>query len=525
MKMQIPFRAFILAAGATAMVAMSGCKQGPVNYDNFEQRTIKANLAAIDSAQVLYHAQLAAGNIDAAAQQACQFLLAQPGVNTAEIAPDSTVWAHFTSGLLAGTGDIERPTTGPTNAGRQAPNREPVVRAASGGEVFNVASYLLPFPDELPGTVDASAALMGIFDTKLNWKSESVSMGHQVDLEKVLNLIKNGRSVIVWSGHGTLVAPDSGDSACTPGLVLGKSYGNDDAASAAAVQYADYLNPGEGQERQAAMVKFENDPAWYLVILPGFIRAHGYFDGTEAMPGYPFCKTVVMLSTCYSAYSPAGAPGDMIQAFRSVGADVVCGYTWAVHDNFACNKDTAFLAAMADTCLAGEALTTIGSRVDPNPIKGHQAVFTMVGDSMVMLQAMLQARKDGELYQTCSGGTVDYQSDGTQVLSMLHTQGSFDPVDYVNVTFPGNSAGTFDVMTTDNAMIVWEHSGDPDNWYAEKGMRGVSGTIQIDSCDGGNVFGSFSGTVGQWTNGHDPATDPPDNVLNITEGRIKHTGK
>ena len=325
MKMQIPFKAFILAAGATAMVAMSGCKQGPVNYDNFEQRTIKANLAAIDSAQVLYHAQLAAGDIDAAAQQACQFLLTQPGVNTAEIAPDSTVWAHFTNGLLAGTGDIERPSGGRTNATlsdsgrRQAPNREPAVRTASGGEVFNVASYLLPFPDELPGTVDASAALMGIFQTKLNWQSESVAMGHQVDLEKVLNLIKNGRSVCFWSGHGTLVAPDSGDSACIPGLLLGKSYGDDDAASAAAVQYADYLNPGEGQERQAAMVKFENDPAWYLVILPGFIRAHGYFDGTEAMPGYPFCKTVVMLSTCYSAYSPAGAPGDMIQAFRSVG--------------------------------------------------------------------------------------------------------------------------------------------------------------------------------------------------------------
>jgi hypothetical protein len=63
---------------------------------------------------------------------------------------------------------------------------------------------------------------------------------------------------------------------------------------------------------------------------------------------------------------------------------------------------------------------------------------------------------------------------------MLHAQGSFDPVEYVDVMFPGNSAGTFDVMTTDNAMIVWEHSGDPNNWYAEKGMRGVSGTIQID---------------------------------------------
>lgn len=522
MKMQLPFRAFILAAGVTAMVAMSGCKQGPVNYDKFEQRTIEANLAAIDSAQVLYHAQLAAGNIDAAAQQACAFLLTQPGVDTAEITPDSTVWAFFASGLLAGTGDVRRDTTGD---GIAAPERQQNVRAQSGGEVFTIAHYVLPFNTELPGTQSAADALIGIFRDRLNWQSHEMFQGSAVDLEMALNLIKNGNSVIFWSGHGMLVPPGAG-SAWVSGLVLGKSYTLQAVANAAVVQYAGYLNPGPGQERQATVFKFVGKPGFYISILPGFIRAHGYFDGTEAAPGYNLCKTVVMLSCCYSAYSTggAGSAGPLIQAFRDAGADVVCGYTWAVSDGFSCDKDTTFLAKMADTCLAYEAYAAIGGYVDPHEYFGRHAEFGMYGDSMVMLQAVLQARKDGALYQECSPVSV-VQSASTMVLSMLHEEGGTDPVDYVNVQFPGSSPGQFDVTATDSALITWSNIASEHVWYARKDFKGVSGSIQIDSCNGGNVLGSFSGTLGRWEPVHDPTKDPPDEVITITEGRIKHTGK
>ncbi|HTW90854.1 MAG TPA: hypothetical protein VMH22_04020 [bacterium] len=525
MKIQHSLRAVVLAAGVAAMVVTSGCKQGPVSYDKFEQRTIKANLAVIDSARVLYDAQLAAGNIDAAAQQACAFLLTQPGVDTAKISLDSTVWAYFSSGLLAGTGKDERPASGLTDAGRQAANREPAVRAASGGEVSNLAHYFIPFDTELPGTWKAANALADIFQRRLGWESREMSSGSDADLETALNLIQYGNSVIYWSGHGLLIPSDGVESTCSPGLELGKPYDDDDLASAAAVQYVGYLNPGAGQERQVALFLRTRDHSWHLVVMPGFIRANGSFDASEATPAYNLCKTVVILSCCYSAYSYTSAPGYLMQAFLDVGADVVCGYTWEVHDGFSCDRDTTFLAAMADTCLAGEALKTIGGRVDPDTgIDGFHAVFTMVGDSTVMLQAVVQARKNGELYQALTGDEV-FQSENTKVVSTLHAPGNFDMVDCVQVTFPGTSGGTFDVTSTDGASIVWSNYASNHFWYAEKKYQGVSGTIQIDTCSGGYVHGSFSGTLGWWNSNHDPTKDPPDDVITITEGRIKHTGK
>jgi hypothetical protein len=87
MKMQVSFRrVLVLAVGTALFVAGLGCDQGPVNYDKFEQRTIEANLAAVDSASSIYATLLAAGDIDAAAQQAQAFLLTQEGVDTAQTA-------------------------------------------------------------------------------------------------------------------------------------------------------------------------------------------------------------------------------------------------------------------------------------------------------------------------------------------------------------------------------------------------------------------------------------------------------
>ena len=520
MKMQLPFEAFILWAGVTAMVAMSGCKQGPVNYDKFEERTIEANLAALDSARILYHAQLAAGNIDAAAEAAYQFLMTQPGVDTAKISADSTVWAFFTSGLLAGTGKLWRDTTG---SGGAAMPHKPALWAASGGEVFNNVHYMIPFPDDLPGTQQEANVTIGILKQRLNWQSSDMHQGSSVDLETVLNLLKNCSSVLFWTGHGLLVAGRIGGSQDTPALLLGNVYHDLKSARDAIIKYAGYAIPGPGQVRQTALME-SADGTFHIGILPGFISAHANFDGTEAMPGYNYSKTVVLLSTCFSAYSATGGTGPLIQAFRAAGADVVCGYTWAVHDDFACGADTSLMSKMADTCLAYEAFSAVGRKTDYAPIDGGTAEFKFYGDSMVMLQAMLQARKDGELYQVCADVTI-VQSSITQIVSTLHAPGSFDPAEYADVTFPGSSAGTFDVMTTDDAWIVWSHLGDQSQWLAEKGLQGVSGTIQIDSCSGGNVFGSFSGTLGRWDAGHDPTQVPPDNVINITEGRIKHTGK
>jgi hypothetical protein len=520
MKMQLPFRAFILAAGVTAMVVMSGCKQGPVDYDKFEERTIDANLAALDSARVLYHAQLAAGNIDAAAEAAYQFLMTQPGVDTAKISADSAVWAFFTSGLLAGTGKLWRDTT---RSGRAAMPHEPAVWAASGGEVFNNVHYMIPFPVDLPGTQQEANVTIGILKQRLNWQSSDMHQGSSVDLESVLDLLKNCSSVLYWAGHGSLVAGRIGGSQDTPALVLGNVYHDLKSARDAVIKYAGYLIPGPGQVRQAAVME-NDDGTFYIDILPGFISAHADFDGSEEMPGYNYSKTVVLLSTCFSAYSATGGTGPLIQAFQAAGADVVCGYTWAVHDDFACGADTSLMSKMADTCLAYEAYNAVGRKTDYAPIDGGTAEFKFYGDSTVMLRCELQALKDDELYQTCDGGQV-MQSDVTVVGGTLHAQGSNDPTDYVSVSFPGTGPGTFDCSAMDDVMIMWTDASSEHNLFAAKDLKGVSGTIQIDSCSGGKVFGSFSGTLGWWDMSHQPSQDPPDQTITIAHGRIKHTGK
>ena len=516
-------RTLALVLAVAIPVLLASCKKGPTNYDKFEKQTIEENLAAIDSASSIYATRLAAGDIDAGAQQACAFLLTQPGVDTAEIAPDSTVWAFFTCGLLAGTGDLRQDTTGD---GIAASERQPDVRAQNGGEVSNIAHYVLPFNTELLGTQTTADALIGIFQRRLNWQSHEMFQGSAVDLEMALNLIQNGNSVIWWGGHGMLVPPGSGSS-WVPGLLLGKSYPREAAANAAVARYAGYLNPGPGQERQATVFQIVGKPGFYVSILPGFIRAHGNFDASEATPGYNLCKTVVMLSCCYSAYSTGdtGSAGPLIQAFRDVGADVVCGYTWEVWTDYSTDTDTSFLDAMADGHLAGEACQWVNPKTDPRPgRRGFHAQFGMYGDSMVMLQAVLEARKNGTFYQADWGVGVA-QGESTVVSGTLHKWGGTDPVDFVYVEFPGSSPGQFDVTTTDFAVVAWSNYASGYAWYAEKGYKGVSGSIQIDSCDGGNVFGSFSGTLGRWEPAHDPTKDPPDEVVTITEGRIKHTGK
>ncbi len=349
-------RVIALAVFVLTPFLLLTCKQArPADYSRFEERTIEANLTAIDSASRIYAAQLAAGDIDAACAQAQAFLLTQEGVDTAQIALDSTVWAFFTSGLLAGTGDIRRDTTGSAGAALQ---QEPAARSAGGGEVGDAPSYMLPFDTELPGTRRASDAIRGIFSRKLNWKNYDMFSGSDVDLGLALGAINPGASILFWSGHGTTVPVLPGSPVDEAGIVLGKTYGKKQMAEAAVSQLIGYLKPGPDQLRQAAIVRFVGKPYYNIVLLPGFIRANADFNTTESLP-LNQTKTIVYLSCCFSAYAAFSTPA-LVQAFLDAGADVVCGYTWAVGDAWSCDKDTTFFRAMADSCFPGEAKAEMG---------------------------------------------------------------------------------------------------------------------------------------------------------------------
>lgn len=510
MKMQVSFRQVLAFAVGTALcVAGLSCDQGPVNYDKFEKRTIMENLAAVDSAATIYHAQFAAGDIDAAAAQAQAFLLTQEGVDTAMISPDSTVWAFFTSGLLAGTGDIRRDTTG---FGAAGPEREPAVRATGGGETGEYTHYVLPHHTELPGTQKAADALRGIFERKLGWDDDEMYKGGEVDLGLVLGLINPGTSVLFWSGHGTVVPESANAPYGVSSLVLGRDYDLKKMAEATAKQYAGYLNPASGQRRQVAVFENEKTHKFYHVVMPEFIRANGDFNGAESLP-INRTKTVVYLSCCYSG--TYGLP----KAFLDAGADVVYGYSWEVSDGWSCSKDTTVFSALADTCMAVEA-DYAGESQDPKT----GASLSRFGDSLVMLRALCRVKRGDDtlqapLVQAMRGGS------GSGISALLYAKGSSDPAANVMIGFPGNEPGMFNCTSDENATIYWTDAGSGRTYTVMKDYVGVNGTIDVERCRSDVITGHFQAKLGWWDFGKDPKKEPPTDTIGLRAGVFKFTGK
>lgn len=498
---------------------LGACDIGPVNYDEFERRTIEANLSVMDSAAAIYHARFAAGDIDAACAEAQAFLLTQEGVDTAQVAPDSTVWAFFSSGLLAGTGDISRDTADYDTVARA---QTPSVRAAGGGEVQDGATYVLPFDAELPGTRRASDAIRGILSRKLNWESYDRFRGSEVDLGLALGEFNPGSDVLFWSGHGTTVPIEPGVGVEVAGLVLGKTYSKRSMAEAAVTQLAGYLNPGPDQVRQAAVVRFEGTPKYSIVILPGFIRVNANFDTAEPLP-LNQTKTIVYLSCCYSAYAAFSTPA-LVQAFLDAGADIVCGYTWAVGDEWSCGKDTMFFSAMADSCFPGEARSAMGSLVDPKPRRGGQAEFRVYGDSMVLLRAVCNATRSGELLKAAAVQATRGNT-GSHVNALLCPEGSTDVAATVNIYFPSGQPGEFNCSSDEGAIIYWMDVARERTYMVMKDFVGVSGTISVDRCRSDAITGHFSGTLGWWAPGRNPGAEPPSDAITVENGMFRFTGK
>lgn len=516
MKMKFLFRqASALAVAAASVVGLS-CRLGPVDYGKFELRTIEENLAAIDSATTIYATQLAAGNIDAAAQEAQEFLLTQPGVDKVRIAADSTVWAFFASGLLAGLGTDDVDTV---TARAVSP---PEVRVQAGGEVGDGPQYILPFNVELSSTRRDADAIRGIFQRALGWGEGVMVADSEVSLGLVQSAVESGTSLLFWAGHGLLLPPDS-SSADVPGIMTGTPYDRRGAAEAAASRFAGYANPGASR-RQIAVFQRGRTRKYHLVIMPEFIRAHADFDLNEAEPQNA-TKTIVYLSCCYSAYSTGGT-GALMQAFLDAGADVVSGWTWAVGARFACDKDTMFFKAMADTCLPGEAYSSLGSVTEPVPRRGGlHARLAMYGDTLVLLQTVLRVEKNGTLFRSSAGAQAKmFGSHVTEVSVWERQDASPDEAAHVTFLFPSTSPGSFD-LSTSGAFIKWEDIATGRTYWAQSGYVGTSGILNIDQCAGDVVIGHFNATLGWWEAGKNPYNDPPTDTISLKDGVLKYTGK
>jgi hypothetical protein len=511
----------------TALVALLGvatcvlltCHTGPTDWTAFNRNTVEQNLATLDSATTIYQSHLAAGDTDAA-RQAWTFLLSQPGVDTASISPDSTVWAFFSNGLLAGLGDF---LAGVSDSVRSEPAPIQEVKAQTGGELASVVHYILPFDVELPGTKASADAIKARLKEDLNWDQSETFLGGQVTIGLVRSQIESGSSVLFWAGHGDLVPPAPG-AAEVPSLLLGAKYNRKAAAEEAVTGSAGYLNPGPGKPRLAVVFEYAKEHKFGIEILPAFIRAYGNFDKFEDLPNYNHAKTIVYLSCCFSAYGGSdGSNRGMFLAFQDVGADVVCGWDWAVSDDFAENKDETFFREMGDTCFPYEARDLMGSLTDPLEHNGGHATFNVVGDSYLMLRTVIQGEKDGTLLRASQPGASG-TSEQTSVSSLLHAEGGTEPVGQIVVTFPGASPGQFDCATREYAVITWNDFGSGKPYFVAKGCKGVSGTINIDRSASEIITGRFSGELGNWGS-NPPGESMPTEVVSFTNGMMKYTGK
>jgi hypothetical protein len=236
-------------------------------------------------------------------------------------------------------------------------------------------------------------------------------------------------------------------------------------------------------------------------------------------------QSLVYLSSCYGACQ-SGPQGkrELLQAFLDAGADLACGYDWAVHGGFVLVKDTSFLNHMSDTLTAAEAVRQMGNLTDPSGVDGRQATFQTLGDTLLMLDPLIMGTVGGQAMIARADVHAETSAENpgcVEVEGMPRANGH--PQLDITIIFPPKT-GTYDVMQS-AAAIHWDEY--PWSFTARPGdVGGVSGTVSIDRCDNDFVSGSFSGRLGYWESipGHYPSVNPPDSWITVTNGRFRYSG-
>jgi hypothetical protein len=506
-----------LPAAAVVLLLVS-CNVGPINYDKFDSRTVEANLTAVDSAGMVYDALLSVGDINAACESARAYLLARPGVSRAGIAADSTVWAVFTSGLVAGCGP-DADTMGVDSTGVEV---SPDIRIQSGGEVGDFAHFIVPHASMIPASKWGAGCIGETLKVKLcGGKSDSV-LDDKVTLGAARGAINPGTAVLWWFGHGALVWFKDGELN-TPGITLGELFPLPEIAGSVIRTWGNLMHAGPDARHQV-VVKRVGFGKYRLVILPEFVRANGQFDGNESQAANE-TKTIVSLGTCWGGYN-ADNPNSFIQAFRDVGADFVSGYDWAVTGPWAVENDIGVFSAMADTCFPKQALAYVGGElVDPVRHGPFHARYVWAGDTLVLLRTVFDAKRGGTLYRSCVGARAEmYTGQVTKFYVWERQDRSSDEAAYVTVQFPSTTPGSFDLFTS-GAYVQWDDIVSGHTYSAQAGYVGTGGTFKVDACTDSLIVGHFFANLGWWDVGKNPYVDPPDDTFSLTDGVLKYSGK
>jgi len=213
----------------------------------------------------------------------------------------------------------------------------------------------------------------------------------------------------------------------------------------------------------------------------------------------------------------------LVEAFRLAGAALVVGYDWEVGDPWSRDKDTAFFRALADTCMPGEAKRLLENLTEPTTRKGRNAVWTMVGDTLAMLQPVFQAKIDGALYRPMPSLVGVTSGDPWTASTTLQLETNTERSGMIQLAFPGQP-GSYNVTTTENAHATWIDNQSQKVYVGMVNMVGVNFTITVNKIQGDAVVGHFSGTLGYWTSGN-PYETPPDETVTFADGILKHTGR
>ena len=305
--------ALALAAGALLLVSTCTTK---TDWTKFDRETIEASVMSLNEANRMYYELKPASGKAEAAQQAIDYLLTQLAVDTAGMAPDSSVWVFFTNGAV-GTTFPERPDSGPGCGLGVASERTPEVAALGGGEAPGPYTVLAPFHTEF-GFRDFSDEIIRMLKECLG---PDVAVKDCFDEEVTVEAIRSamGSGLLYWSGHGATVPKTRDGTDFVTGLLAGEHHGpgafGDRAIALEAAGFW-FANPPVGVPGRH-LFWLADEGQIFVGILPGFVSDFGLFDRPEGMTARDKC--IVYISCCDGSV--------MGPAFSAEGVDAFFGYS------------------------------------------------------------------------------------------------------------------------------------------------------------------------------------------------------
>lgn len=501
---------FVFAAPlAVALILTgSGCDslgQGPDDWTEFNEETVKGSLDALAAADSVYQRVVAARGADAAAESTRAFLLAHESVAAAGSPAATSVTAFFANGLVGSVYGFER---GQRDSLFAPPTPEQLARIA-GGEAIASAVVLTPFAHDW-GTVSEDKVI-GFLDTCFGGPEPATEhfTDGAVDVEKVKEVLQAGPGVLLWSSHGDLLFVDTISWDDWSVLLTGESYPSQGMAERIVRNYSGGARQA-GADRELVVVTIKG--RHYLAVTPKFVSSYGNFDYMEGM-GHNATKSLVYACCCYSAY-PFGKLQD---AFFAVGADAYLGWTLPVMVDFGAVKHYSFFKQAADTCTVHEAYNTLGNVTDP---KTGAELKLYIGDS-VTIRSQMRMKKDGSELRGYSVGVHEGSPTsiacfaGDDIRNILYG---------VSVNIPGPQAGSYNCLTDEDAELVFTDLYSGKLYTVKKDYVGVDGTIDVQAYNETRVSGTFSGKLGHWTLGQNPDEEPPAETIGIQNGFFKHIG-